>query len=595
MKKILLSIGLVLPCILLFCSCRNISAQDFGPDDIVNILEVVMSKEGNVPETSDPTEPDGSEEPTEPIIEPEEPEETTAPRETETETVPTESSTPPPPPTTAPPTQPTSEKPEGTTNPYYEAGGATLINIRDIFPEAPEKFWNIAYPESVPMLDSLKKSIKNLAGFSVRNFRGFSFYIATTAPQLFTPDYGGGALSDARRYRTELVETECNTQIKIIEMPRGATAIVEEVRRYMQADEIYSDILCVPFGVQSRLIQEGYAVNLKKIPFLNLNADYFNATATEAFTINGNVFGLASDLTFDPSTMYAMFYNKNLVGKYNLTSPLAVYKNGGWNWDAVFALSKELAAARADLDGAAPVYSLGFDKENGDVINGLFVASGNKYFIKRDYGYPIMNFSNDKTARLVEALANIFSPPEGSGVENFLSGGDAAQKRAFAGGNVLFSVARLEMLPDITDSKFDWGILPVPSPETNYGSLLSFASSDALCISILKTTRNAEACGIAIGALSVASHGHLGEIYTREQMTFHLRDVDSVVILGEIVGRLAFNQYNAFVTVPEITGATVGTLKDAANKKGAFSDLYEKNKKSLNDFFAGSPPFLLRS
>jgi len=592
MKKMVLANIAVLACIWLFCSCRNISAQDFGPDDIANILKVVMSGEAYIPETSDlpePLEPESEAPATEAARdetrETENPVEPTSPeRETETETSP--------PTTAAPTTEPTTERLQETTNPYYESGGATLINIRDIFPEAPEKFWNIAYPEAVPMLDSLKKSLKSLAGFSARDFGGFTFYIATTEPKLFKPDYGGGALSDARRYRTEAVQVECNTLIRIIETPKEA--IVEDIRRYMLADEIYSDILCVPFRVQSELIREGFAVNLKKIPFLNLNADYYNASATEAFTVNGNVFGLVSDLTFDPSAVYAMFYNKELVRRYNLTSPLAVYKNGGWNWDAVFSASKELAAAKADLDGGT-VYSVGLDKESGDAVNGLFISSGNKYFTKRDYGYPIMNFSNDKTTRLIEALANIFSPPEGSGVENYLAGGDAAQQKAFAGGNVLFSVARLEMLPDITDSKFDWGILPVPSPETGYGNRYSFTSSDALCISILRTTRNAEACGIVIGALSVASRGQLGEIYTREQMTFHLRDVDSVVILGEIVGNLAFNQYNAFVTTPEMTGATVGVIKDAANKKGDFPELYEKGRKNLNDFFAGSPPFLLRS
>ena len=593
---------MVLGCLAALWSCRNISAQDFGPDDIVNILEVVMSKEALLPQPD--TQPAGPEETWEPS-ETEETEETETVSQTELPQTSSERVTEPKsepaasaPPETAEPetaepaTEPATEKPAETTSPYYETGEATMINIRDIYPEAPEKFWNVAYPESVPMLESFKKSIKNLAGFSARNLKGSSFYIATTESKLFTPFYGGGALSDARRYRTELVEAECNARIIILERPKET--ILQDVKNAMQADEFYADILCVPFDVQSRLIQSGFAMNLKKIPFLNLNKEYYNASATEAFTINGNIFGTVSDLTFDPSIIYAAFYNRSLVKKYDLTSPLAIYKDGAWNWDAMFSVSKELAAAAADLDGAR-LYSIGLDGDGDDVVNGLFMASGNKYFTKRDYSYPIMNFANDKTMKLVEALSAILSPPEESGMESFLEGGNAAQAKAFEGGNMLFSISRLEMLPDITDSKFDWGILPVPSTDTNYGSRFSFTGGEALCISVLRGARNTEACGIVTGALSAASHRHLGDIYVKDQMTFHLRDVDSVGILGEIIGSVSFNQYNAFMAMPEIYDATVGVIKDAANKKADFSERYEKGRTALNEFFAGSPPFLGRS
>ncbi|MCL1793883.1 MAG: hypothetical protein FWG34_08435 [Oscillospiraceae bacterium] len=593
MMKKAISMILILACAPVLFSCRNISAQDFGPDDIVNIIEVILKKDDRAPEAE--TEPAGTEETeetekTEEIAKTgesgENPQSEISGNSEESEASAQQ--------TTETATEKTSEeptKPEETTNPHYEKGEATIINIRDIFPEAPEKFWEIAYPESVPLLDSAKKSIKNLAGFSARDFKGFSFYIATTDSKLFTPFYGGGALSDARRYRTEIVEAECNAQIITLEKPKET--MVQNIKLAAQADDFYSDILCVPFDVQSDLILNGLVVNLKKVPFLNINAEHFNASATEAFTVNGNIFGLVSDLTFDPATVYAVFYNRTLAAKYNLAGPLAIYKDGAWNWDAMFSVSKEFAAAAADLDGGR-LYSIGLDGESDDVANGLFVTSGNKYFTKRDYSYPIMNYANDKTMTLIQALSEILAPPKESGVENYLNGGKAAQKRAFSSGNMLFSISRLEMLPDITDSKFDWGLLPVPSTDSNYAGRFSFAGSDALCISALQTARNTEACGIMIGALSTASHMMLKDIYVKDQMTFHLRDVDSVGILGEILENITFNQYNAFMTVPEIRDATVRVIRDAASKKRDFSDGYEISKAALNKFFASSPPFLGR-
>ncbi|MCL2158688.1 MAG: extracellular solute-binding protein, partial [Oscillospiraceae bacterium] len=470
---------------------------------------------------------------------------------------------------------------------------ATVINVRDVFPDAPEKFWDIQYPESVPMLDSLKKSINNLAGFSARDLKGRSFYIATTEPALFTPIYSGSMFSDARRYRTEIVDAECNTQITTIEKSRDE--IVQDIIRSIQTDEFFADILCLPFDIQSELIVSGVLMNLKKTPFLNANAEYYNASATEAFTVNGNIFALVSDLTFDPSTVYAVFYNKSLLKQHEIKSPLVAYKNGAWNYDAMFAAAKELAAATADLNSeAGPVYSIGFDRENDDLTNGLFVASGNKYFTKRDYSYPVLNYANDKASKLIEAVQKIFAPEPESGIEAFFGRGEEAQNAEFFSGNVLFSFAKLDIIPDITDMGFDWGILPVPSLDGKYESGFSFADSNALCISVLKGAPNSEACGIVVSSLSAASHRQLKDIYKKEQMTFYLRDVDSVVILGDIISNMSFNQYSAYSSIPEIYRATVGTLKSAANKNGEFLDIYEGSRSALNDFFSSAPSFFAR-
>ena len=548
--------------------------------DNINSIEVIQNTENSPEPTGDI--PDSSQETTE-IPEPEIPvvTETTEPETTEAE-APTEPET--------TPAVPDTTEPEDTDNsPYYDTGAATVINIRDIFPDAPEKFREIQYPESVPMLDSLKKNIKSLANFSPRDFAGMSFYIGTTDATLFTPFYGSGMLSDARKYRTDIVDAECNTLITSREKPKES--IIQDIKLSLQADEFFADILCVPFEIQSELVKAGLLMNLKKTPFLNINADYYNASATEAFTINGNIYGLVSDLTFDPSSIYAVFYNTDLVREYNLTNPIETYKNGKWDYESMFAVSKEFTAAAADLNNAAgPMYSIGFDKENNDMINGMFISSGSKYFSRREYTAPVLNFAGDKTLGLIEMLSKIFSLREETGMSNFLSSGEEVQKNAFMDGNILFSINKLEMIPDITDSAFDWGLLPVPALGGEYalsaGRQFSFTDSGALCISILNSgTRNTEACGIIIGALSSSSHKQLKEIYIREQMTYHLRHVESVKVLDSIINNLTFNQYNAFSTVPEIYNATVGVLKEAANQRGDFGELYDAGRNNWVEFF----------
>jgi len=470
---------------------------------------------------------------------------------------------------------------------YYGVGETTFGDIVKLYPDAPEKFKELPYPETVPMVDSLKKSIKNLSGLSPRNFAGSAFYITTTDATLITPIYGGGMLSDARRYRTELVNIECNTEITTLEKPKDTLA--QDIRIAMQAGEVVADILCVPFDVQSELIRHGLLVNLKKVPFLHLNADYYNASATEAFSVNGNIFGLVSDLTFDPSNIYSVFYNKTLVKEYNITNPVQTYKDGKWDFDGMFNAAKELTAAIADVNReAGPAYSIGIDKENNDIINGLFVSSGGKYFTKRNYNYPVLNFSNEKTLKLLDNITTIFAPQSETGMMNFLNSGEDIQSDAFIKGNILFSISKLDIIPKITDSSFDWGIIPVPSTDGSYENRFSFTDNNDYCISILKGARNTEASGIITNALSSASHRQLKEVYVRDRMTYHLRDVDSVIILSDIINNVTYNQYNVYPTMYEISGATAGVIKEAANRRGYFEDMYENNQAVLNDFFTNS-------
>jgi len=571
-----------------FCSCKNISAQDFGPGDIANILEVIFIDDEYMPEpVTEPEEETEHEEETETAA----PGDIREPAGTPAETA--ETSEAPPPqtePTEPAPTEPpeTTEPPASTEPP--DTDYATVINIKTVFSGAPEKFLEVPYPEAVRMTDSLKKNITGLADFSPRDFGGESFYLTTTDAKLFTPLYSGGMLSDARRYRTELVDTECNISTISVEIPEES--IIDDIRTKVLAGEYASDIMCAPFRVQSELIKNGLLMNLKKVPFLNPNAEYYNASATGAYTINGNIFGLVSDLTFEPSDIYAVFYNKSLVKEYNLTNPVMAYKNGGWDYEGMYAVSKEFTAAAASFDGGEnePLRSVGIDRESSVMVGGLFVSSGGRYFTVRDYNYPILNFNNERTSKFIETLSKLFMPAEENGMENYFGAGAEAQNEAFKNGGVLFSFSKLGLIPDITNSAFEWGLLPIPALNAE-SAAYSFTDNSAMSISVLANARNTEACGIVISALSMVSHKQLKDIYVLEQMMYNLRDVDSVNALADIISNTAFSQFNAYSTFPEITGATGWVLKEAANGRGEFFAAYETNRRSLNEFFSASSMF----
>ena len=571
-------------------SCTNITIADFTPNDIGNIMNFLFfGDEQNGPEINqehipEVTSPD--------ITEPEIASEMIAPPEiTDTPPATTELITEPQPATSAaPPEIPVVTEPaEGyaaVSAEQREDGRHAVVRTDSVFEDVPQIFGRVRFPENLRMTDTLKQAIRNLEPLSVRNFGGTTFYVTTTEPMLFTPELGGGDLSDLRNYRSQLVMAACGIRVGTVPWEFFATnpdepeSIIPNIERSVNAGNYVTDILCVPLEIQARLAEKGLLMNLRKIPFIDLDAEYYNRSAIEAAAINNNAYSIISDMLFNQNNIYAMFYNKDLINRYNLENPVDLYKNNAWTYDNMLAINRSLNAA--NLNG---VYALGIDRESSDIINGLFIASGNNYFNTRTDGYPVLNFNNSRTRSLITALTNIFSGPE----SNFLDSDAAKQREIFTNGDMLFTISKLDIIPSIAEINSDWGILPVPTLDG--GDIKSFASKDALGVSILKGTPNTEISGLITEALSISSHRIFQETYIREQLMYTLRDVESVRVLNDILNNVTYNQYNIYGAIESMYAATAGILRYAANQRGTLENLHESGRNILEDFFANSPAF----
>ena len=492
-----------------------------------------------------------------------------------------------------------------------------LVRTYTLFPEVPSVFERVAFPSSLRMTDAVKQNIRILEPFTARSFRGTTVYIMTTNPLLFTPEIGGGYVSDMRNYRTRLVETA--TGARIGTLPAETQNLSAEIERELNAGVHIADILAAPLTVQSRLAERGMLTNLRRVPFMNLSAEHYNQSAVAAGTINGNLYSIVSDVLFDPGTIYAMFFNRDLITRHNLPNPAELHINGTWTYDSMFELGRQLTASVADLnlnaesgiEEGARNYLLGFNSESGAVINGLFTSAGDTFtfFDARTHDYPTLNFNNASTRSFTDSIARIFSQPE----LYFFEPDRDAQHGTFAQGNMLFSISTLDIMPIIAEAGFDWGIVPVPAiniVENSAGAVRSFVSNDALAFSMLRGAPNTEAGGYMLEALSVASHHILRETYLQEKLMYTLRDIHSARVLSDIVGNVTYSHYNMHNTIDAFHGATVGLIIEAAaqriissgnenqnqdedeNESVTFDALHEAARERLDAFFETAQPFM---
>ena len=471
-----------------------------------------------------------------------------------------------------------------------------LVRTYTLFADVSPTFERVAFPSNLRMTDAMKRNIRNLEPFTARSFRGTTAYIMTTQPLLFTPELGGGYLSDMRNYRTRLVETATGARIGVV--PAEMQNLSVEIEQQLNAGVHLADILSAPLSVQSRLAEKGLLTNLRRVPFINLNAPHYNQSAITAGTINGNLYSIVSDALFDPSTIYAMFFNRDLINSHNLPNPAELHINGIWTYDNMFELGRKFAASAVDLDATG--HLLCFDKESNAIINGLFTNAGDNFtfFDAHTHDYPKLNFNNAQTRRFIDSIATLFSQSE-------LNQNIDTQREVFTQGNTLFSIATLDTIPSIAEAGFDWGILPVPTTEEGgISATRSFVLPDTLAFSVLRGTTNTEISGYITEALAVASHQILHETYLREQLMYTLRDIHSARVLSDIVSNVVYSQYNMYSTIDAFHDATVGLIREAAAQRMMLpydesetfdtfvNYLHGFARGRLNSFFSTSQPFM---
>ena len=519
-------LAVLIPAIIL-ASCENITSQDINADDLENILSVLI-KDGDDPTL--PTQPDSTVTDTETAAASPETNESTVEAAEITEITEVSEAT------TNRTQVSSSEQNTEMTAALVAAEQPVERVISDAvkdFPDMPDAFKYVPFPNTLTMDDLLKQAIRNLDSLLKKDYEGGNFYAVIPNPEFLTPILGNGALNDARYYRTRLVETAYNTKLQSIFINKEE--MYTTISNSVKAGEYISDIVCAPLDVQSLFIQDGILVDLRKIPFMNLNAEYYNKHAVSANTVNGAVYGVASDLFFDPSKIYAVFYNKNLLKECGLTNLDELYESGKWSYDDMLAICKTFTT---NVDTAAnDLFSVGLSLENNDIINGMYIPAA---FL------PVAGIEPaDIAAKIQDTALRIFNNTDH--ISPLISDDDERQRNTFSKGSMLFAITTLDIIPEITNSSFDWGVLPIPDIYMNqtylYPSLdSSFTKGDALCLSVLKDVRNTEKCGIMIEALSIASHDYMREIYVSDLMTYHLRDMTSVNVVDKLLENIMYKK-----------------------------------------------------
>lgn len=78
--------------------------------------------------------------------------------------------------------------------------------------------------------------------------------------------------------------------------------------------------------------------------YIDLNADYWDQSAIEDLAIANKLYYITGEaVVSDNAATWALYYNKDLLEDYGLTSPVELVDAGTWTVDALYEMCKSVA------------------------------------------------------------------------------------------------------------------------------------------------------------------------------------------------------------------------------------------------------------
>jgi len=247
---------------------------------------------------------------------------------------------------------------------------------------------------------------KAIDSYQPQDMKGYVFtvYDATRHGDYELPARGTSYYDDAVLDNIEKVQRDFNCTIKYEFF--DPINCFDQIFPKIMAGQKAGDMLVVPTYSLTSFAQAEALVDWKTIKTINLDSPYWRKEIIEAYTANGSIYGVGSDMHYLGAKVAGMMYNRDLVKQLGFEDPYDLAKKDKWTFDVFRAMCK---AAVKDLDGDARMtqndrYGLG-----GPFFNkALFCSSGSKILAKDAKGKLKFVMDSDKYAMsTVQWLRNL--------------------------------------------------------------------------------------------------------------------------------------------------------------------------------------------
>ena len=394
--------------------------------------------------------------------------------------------------------------------------------------------------------DPLKKGI---------DLDGYEFVIMDFNESQWTRTSNGSKADNVRVEMLKKIEDELNCTITYKYSPYSKYFATYQTS--IMSGKKVADVLTPTMYEVGAFINAGLAVDVNKIPNLNLNNEYWNHALVDLTAVNGKSYMLNCDIYPHWLGTLNINFNKNIIKELGLESPYELVKKGEWTIDKYIEYAK---AAKKDLDGVA-----GFGNKDRYGIAGtgwgtsyLFHGSGIpvlKY--DNDLQKVVFNFKPSKTSPVNEQAVSVINKLKevGTNGENLTPTLDTddytTQMNYFANGQALFFTTMtrtlfLEMDEVSRGMKDDWGILPLPNLGGKDYNCLVDNNMATMIVPI--SNKDLDKTGTILDAIAYHSYYDYEPLFAQWLADTYFRDDESYDMLELIYQNMYYDIFMAVGT-----------------------------------------------
>lgn len=357
----------------------------------------------------------------------------------------------------------------------------------------------------------------------------------------------GEVIDDAVFNRNRFLEEKYNFKMNVIEYPIGDLAGM--VTAAVAAQEDIYDVTYVRGNQLNALISDGAVMNLRDIPELRLDEEWWNQTLVKSSELGKNkaiyfahnYFSLSS---FD--NVWTIFFNETMLDSLGQSMPYDTVRNGGWTMDVFFNTLKLGTNLNGDdsfkysESGKAVYRCASFWRLCVAMLTGADVNA-----ISRDSdGNPYFSLESDRFYTAADKLAGFFAE-KGDYLEANEKGKN--YQRIFMAGRALFlggAIASASLFREMND---DFGILPLPKLDETQKEYRAWMNFDVNTMCIPVTNSDTSRTGIILDALCYLSwRDVLPNYYNIRVSQKSLRNDDSIEMLKIIHDSLVYDPGNTY-------------------------------------------------
>jgi len=323
----------------------------------------------------------------------------------------------------------------------------------------------------------------------------------------------------------------------------------------------------------------GILTSFDRLPYVNLEAEWWNQWANRSFMLNGKQYAAAGDYSLSEySKAYMIYINKDIYSE--ITQEKTVYDyvlDGTWTLDRLVTIAKQYAR---DLNGDTVMDNndrWGFSGcakvSMGMLMSGFGISlvstdsDGNPY-----YALP----GNESAINKLEKMVSVFQN-SGSWYYNAPDPMGGMQDENFKNGNVLFQAASIWQTDGYRSLEFDIGFLPTPKYDESQKEYYSIVAGGTLTtIPKSLSEEDLKNVSIILEAMAFDSHNTLVPLYKETVLKGkYARDEHSIEMIDVIMDSAYFdtgiiiwqNARRALMTGPlsKFDGTLVSTIDSVKN------------------------------